>query len=78
MELIKDKIRKTSNNSVGLGHLKITEVKKIKIKIPKNKQLIQDLELTFDEIEKLLTEVKEAEILYNKLIKELSEEAIPK
>ena len=50
----------------------------IKIKIPKNKQLIKDLKPTFDEIEKLLTEVKEAEILYNKLIKELSEEAIPK
>ena len=78
LELIKDKIRKTSNNSVGLGHLKITEVKKIKIKIPKNKQLIQDLEPTFDEIEKLQGEVKEAEMLYNKLIKDLSDEAIPK
>jgi type I restriction enzyme S subunit len=49
----------------------------IKIKIPKNKQLIQDLEPTFDEIEKLQGEVKEAETLYNQLIKELSEEAIP-
>lgn len=78
LELIKDKIRKTSNNSVGLGHLKITEVKKIKIKIPKNKQHIQDLETTFDEIEKLQGEVKEAETLYNNLIKELSDEAMPK
>ncbi len=78
LELIKDKIRKTSNNSVGLGHLKITEVKKIKIKIPKNKQHIKDLEPIFDEIEKLQGEVKEAETLYNNLIKELSDEATPK
>lgn len=50
----------------------------IKIKIPKNKQHIQDLEPTFDEIEKLQGEVKEAETLYNNLIKELSDEAMPK
>ena len=49
----------------------------IKIKIPKNKQHIQDLQPTFDEIEKLQGEVKEAETLYDQLIKELSEEAIP-
>jgi len=49
----------------------------IKIKIPKNKQLINDLEPTFDEIEKLQGEVKEAETLYNQLINELSDEAIP-
>jgi restriction endonuclease S subunit len=58
---------------------KLTKEKliKIKIKIPKNKQLIKDLEPTFDEIEKLQKEVKEAETLYNQLIKELSDEAIP-
>jgi type I restriction enzyme S subunit len=50
----------------------------IKIKIPKNKQLIKDLEPTFNEIEKLQEEVKEAETLYNQLIKELSAEAIPR
>ena len=77
LQLIKDKIRETSNNSVGLGHLKISEVKKIKIHIPKNKQLIQDLEPTFQEIENLQTEMKEAEIEYKILIKELSQEAIP-
>ena len=49
----------------------------IKIKIPKNKKLIQDLEPLFQEIEKLQTEMKEAELQYKKLIKELSEEAIP-
>ena len=49
----------------------------LKIKIPKNKQLIKDLEPLFQEIEKLQIEMKEAESQYKKLIKELSEEAIP-
>ena len=55
----------------------ITEISKFKIKIPKNNQHIKDLEPTFNEIEKLYEEVKEAETLYNQLIKELSAEAIP-
>jgi type I restriction enzyme S subunit len=49
----------------------------IKIKIPKNKQHIKDLQPTFDEIEKLQGEVKETEMLYDQLIKDLSDEAIP-
>ena len=59
-------------------NININLFKKIKIKIPKNKQHIQDLEPIFEEIEKLQGEVKEAETLYNNLIKELSDEAIPK
>jgi type I restriction-modification system DNA methylase subunit len=55
----------------------ITEISKFKIKIPKDKKLIQELEPTFKEIEKLQEELKEAEILYKQLIKELAEEAIP-
>jgi len=58
--------------------LSIQSIEKFKIKIPKNKQHIKDLEPTFDEIEKLQGEVKEAETLYNNLIKELSDEAMPK
>ena len=50
---------------------------KFKIKIPKNKQLIKDFDPLFQQIETLQTELKEAEELYKKLIKELSEEAIP-
>jgi type I restriction-modification system DNA methylase subunit len=50
---------------------------KIKIHIPKNKQLIQDLEPTFQQIEILQNEVKAAEELYKNLIQELSQEAIP-
>jgi len=65
-----------SNGSI-VKFIKIPELRSIKIKIPKNKQLIKDLDPTFDEIEKLQKEVKEAEMLYNQLIKELSDEAIP-
>jgi len=58
-------------------HININNLLKIKIKIPKDKKLIQDLEPTFQEIEKLNDELKEAEILYKQFIKELAEEAIP-
>lgn len=60
-----------------IKHSSKTALSKIKIKIPKDKKLIQDLEPTFQEIEQLQEELKEAEILYKKLIKELAEEAIP-
>ncbi len=72
-----DKILNTGNGSAQKVISK-TNLSKIKIKIPKNKQHIKDLEPIFDEIEKLQGEVKEAETLYNNLIKELSDEAMPK
>jgi len=50
---------------------------KIKIKIPKNKQLIQELEINFQQIESLQYEVKVADELYKNLIQKLSEEAMP-
>ena len=52
--------------------------KQIKIKIPKNKQFIDDLEEVFQQIETLQQEVKMADNLYNQYIQELSQEAIPK
>lgn len=55
-----------------------SKLSQVKIRIPKNKQLIQDLEPTFQQIEILQQEVKEAETLYKQYIQELSEEAIPK
>ncbi len=66
-------------NSTGTKYPAVNPVvfEKIKIKIPKNKQLIQDLEQTFNQIETIQTEVKKAEELYKKYIKDLSEEAIP-
>jgi len=72
-----DKILNTGNGSAQKVISK-TNLSKIKIKIPKNKQHIKDLEPIFDEIEKLQGKVKEAETLYNNLIKELSDEAMPK
>ena len=65
-----------SNGSI-VKFIKIPELRSIKIKIPKDKKLIQDIEPTFNEIEKLNYELKEAEKLYKQLIKELAEEAIP-
>lgn len=53
------------------------KISKLEIQIPKNRQLIQDLEPTFKEIETLQIEMKDSESEYKKLIKELSEEAIP-
>jgi type I restriction enzyme S subunit len=77
--LIKSLSKEIQDNSNGstIKGISKENLSKIKIKIPKNKQLIKDLEPIFDEIEKLHGEVKEAETLYNELIKELSEEAIP-
>ena len=53
---------------------------KLKIPIPtlpKNKKLIENLEPLFQNIEKLQTKLKDAELEYNKVIKELASEAIP-
>jgi len=72
IQLIKDSFKGST-----IKHSSKTALSKIKIKIPKNKQLIQDLEQTFKQIETLQTEVKKAEELYKKYIKDLSEEAIP-
>jgi type I restriction-modification system DNA methylase subunit len=60
-----------------IKHSSKEKLSKIKIKIPKDKKLINDLEPLFQEIEKLQTEMKKAETQYKELIKELSEEAIP-
>ena len=70
-------IERMSNKSV-LCNMKKEKLLKMKLLIPKNKQHIKDLEPIFNEIEKLQGEVNEAEMLYNNLIKELSDEAIPK
>ena len=66
-------------NSTGTSYPAVNSsiFEKIKIKLPKNKQLIKDFDPLFQQIEKLQTELKDADALYKKLIKELSEEAIP-
>ena len=66
-------------NSTGTKYPAVNPVvfEKIKVKIPINKQLIQDLEQTFNQIETLQREVETSEELYKKYIKDLSKEAIP-
>ena len=59
-----------------IKHSSKTALSQLKIKIPKNKQIIQDLETTFQQIEILKSEVKVAEELYKNLIQELSQETI--
>ena len=56
--------------------IKKTEIEKIKIKLPKNKQLITDLEPKFEEIEKIKEELEIQENLFNQYVEELGQEAI--
>jgi restriction endonuclease S subunit len=66
------------SNSIGTNYPAVNAsiFEKIKIKIPKNKKLIQKLDSTFEEIEKLQLDIKKYELEYKQYIKELSEEAI--
>jgi type I restriction-modification system DNA methylase subunit len=77
LKIKQDEIFNYQNGSAQ-PHIYSSDLNKhIKLKLPKNKQLIKDFEPLFQQIETLQTELKEAEELYKKLIKELSEEAIP-
>jgi type I restriction-modification system DNA methylase subunit len=75
----KSNISLLNNISNGSTKKKIGKsgLAKIKIPIPKNKELITDLESVFAEIEELQGDVRQAEELYKQLIQELSNEAIP-
>lgn len=73
----KEYIYKNCSHGSAQLHIDIERLMKLKISIPKNKKIIQNLEPVFEKIEILQLEVKNAELLYNKNIKELSEEAIP-
>lgn len=68
------------SNSTGTTYPAVNPsvFKKIKIKLPKNKKLIDDLNPMFQEIEEHQQAVKDADELYKKYIQELSNEAIPK
>ena len=75
---IKNMLHKFEVNGSTINWLNKENIKKFKIRIPKNKQLIKDLDPIFQEIETLQNDVKTAETLYKLLIDELSEEAMPK
>ncbi len=72
LKINKDKLRKTSNNSVGLGHLKMSDVKNMIIKILKpsimNKHKLEEL---FDEVDKLKQSLETNKKTYQELLKEL-------
>jgi hypothetical protein len=76
LKYIRNEIINLGNGST-LKCLTKHQLMKIKIKIPKDKKLINNFEPLFNEIEKLKIELKETELEYTQLIKELSEEAIP-
>jgi type I restriction-modification system DNA methylase subunit len=77
MLINKDYIYKHCSHGSAQLHIDIDRLMKLNIKIPKNKQLIQDLEPTFQQIETIQNEVKIADELYKQLIQELSKEAMP-
>lgn len=56
--------------------IKKSELEKIKISIPKDKSLIDNLQPLFDEVEELQKEIKELDETYNNYLKELSKAAI--
>jgi type I restriction-modification system DNA methylase subunit len=70
-------IEKMCNKSV-LSNMKKENLLKMKLKIPKNNKLINNLEPLFNKIEKLQTKIKENEKLYNQFIQELSDDVLPK
>lgn len=73
--IINDELITLSNIST-IKKLSIQSIEKIKIKIPKNKKLIEDLEPIFNNIEIYQNKIKENDILYQQYIKELSDESI--
>ena len=64
-----------SNGSI-VNFIKISELENIKIKIPKNKKLITDLEPIFKQIDNLQNDKNKYELEYKNYIEALSKEAI--
>ena len=76
---LKTNINLISSSFIGstIKHSSKERLSKIKLKIPKDIKLIKEFNPLFQKIEKLQLEITEADTHYKKLIKELSEEAIP-
>jgi restriction endonuclease S subunit len=70
--ILLDKQRGTTVSFTNIG-----DFTNLKIHIPKNKKLIEDMEPLFKELETLQNDIKTAETKYNDLIKELANEAMP-
>ena len=63
-------------NGTAQLHITIEKLLKIKIKVPKNKQLITDLEPKFQEIEQCQENVKTFEQQYEQKLKDLYQAAV--
>jgi len=76
--LIKSLSKEIQNNSNGstIKGISKENLSKIKIKIPKDKKLIEDLEPLFNKIEIYQNKIKENDNLYKQYIQELSNESI--
>jgi restriction endonuclease S subunit len=68
----------SSQRGTTVAFSNVSDFKKVMIPIPKDKSLITALEPTFQEIEKLQDEVKQAETLYKQYLDELGTAAIKK
>lgn len=76
MKLLKNKIMDMANYSVTIGHIKFGILKKLNIHIPKNKNLITELEPEFALIEQLKLDIQNAEARFEQYIQELGRESI--
>jgi restriction endonuclease S subunit len=65
-------------NGSTIGWLNKTNIRDLKIPIPKNKQIINDLEPMFAQIETLHAEIQSADVLYKQRIQQLSDESMGK
>ena len=59
-----------------IKHTSKTKLNEIKIKLPKDKTLIDNLEPLFNEVEEIQKEIKNLDENYNKYLQELSKSAI--
>ena len=59
-----------------IKHTSISKLNELKIKLPVDKSLIDNLQPLFDEVEKLQKEIKELDEIYNNCLQELSKSAI--
>ena len=76
MLINKEYIYSSCSHGSAQLHIDINRLMKIKLRIPRNKQLIHDLEPTFQQIETLQQELKTAEKQYKEYIDELGRTAI--
>ena len=67
----KEYIYKNCSHGSTQLHIDLDRLIKIKLKIPKNKKIIKDIEPLFHELEKLQSEIKEANNKYKELTEKL-------